>query len=190
MLEFIHERGNPIVEKFKSYLVQLSNEDPYWNDSVKTKTDTEYICDIAEIPNCITEAYERKGILFSFMNADYDHKWVSITCDKKRENVRNFTHHAELKEHLKELGLIMSWDSNSFFVNSIGYKFEVRFNEEHHNRAHFHLSNADEQISLSIPDADVLAGKVSNQPKVISWSLQNMKYIVELWNKYHPDRSV
>ena len=56
--------------------------------------------------------------------------------------------------------------------------------------AHFHLSNADESASLTIPDADIHKGELKNERKAVSWSLQNMDRIVELWNKYHPENPV
>ncbi len=165
LLDFIHERGNPIIDKWKIYLVQLSATEPYWNDNIKTKENKEYMCDIATIPNCITEAYERGGMLFSFLEGGYSQEYADIKCDNEEKRVRNFITFQGLNSHLSDLGLIISWKSNSFYVSSIGYKFEIRFNEEHHNKAHFHLSSPEEAISLSIPDADVLAGGVKKSTK-------------------------
>lgn len=187
--DFIHKAGNPIIDRFKEYLVSLARE-PYWEDHPETDDGKMYICDIPDVPNCITEAYEREGMLFSFARGGYDGKELMISCDGEEVSVANFSTVEILKNCLIELGFIESWDRNSFYVRGLGYKFEIRFNEGHHNLAHFHLSNADESISLSIPDADILEGELKNVKKAVSWSLQNMDRIVELWNKHHPEKPV
>ena len=188
--EFVNIKGNPIIDRIKDHLVQLTCIAPFWNDSICTRTDVDYICDIEEVPNCITEAYERKGILLSFINGGFDKTDIDIKCAGESEKVRNFYDLKGLKQHLSDLGMITLWNNNSFNVDSIGYKFEIRFREDNHNMPHFHLTSNDEAASISIPDADIIAGELRNPQKAISWSLQNMKNITELWNQYHPEKAV
>lgn len=188
--DFMIMKGDPIIDRFKSKLSELAYKEPYWNNNIQTKDNVEYRCGIDIIPNCITEAYERCGLLFSFIQDNYDCRYIEILCDEQVNTVRNFCVYEALKAHLSDLGYILSWNKNSFYVNSIGYKFEIRFNEGHHNVAHFHLSNANEDASISIPDVDILAGKLSKKQKVESWALQNMDKIIDLWNMCHPENIV
>lgn len=182
-------RGNPVLDRMRSYLVQL-NREPFWDDSIKTNLSKEYTCEMSNVPNCITEAYARNGMLLSFKDERFIEKWIDIICDGNESKIRNITTYDSCRHHLAELGYIVIWSKNSFEVKSIGYKFEIRFDERHHNKAHFHLSNADEELSISIPDADILRGETVNKRILISWSLRNMKQIVELWNNIHPEMSV
>lgn len=188
--DLINCKGNPIIDRFKDHLVQLTSVAPFWNDDIKTKTNVQYVCDIKEIPNCITETYERSGTLFSLINGGYNDSYINLTCNGAKKSIRNFCKLNELKKHFAETGLITLWNSNSFNVDSIGYKFEIRFREDNHNMPHFHLSNANESASISIPDADIIAGGLQKSQKAISWSLRNMENIVALWNQYHPEKIV
>lgn len=191
-IDYIHERGNPIWDKFRICLLALSSEKPFWNDDMKTRSEKEYICEVQNIPNCFTEAYERNGILMSFRNSCFDQECILIRCDGKESGIHNFSTIESLKKLLKELGLLVSWEKNSFFVPELRCKFEIRFQEDNHNKPYFHLTDTAgvQAVSLSIPDADVLAGSLSNISKAISWSLQNMRLIMELWNRIHPEKRV
>lgn len=182
-------RGNPFLDSMRSYLVQL-NREPFWDSNIRTDLSKEYTCEISNVPNCITEAYARSGMLLSLKDERFLEKWIDIICDENESPIRNITTYDSCRHHLAELGYIVIWSKNSFEVKSIGYKFEIRFDEGHHNKAHFHLSNADEELSISIPDADILRGETVNRRMLISWSLNNMKQIVELWNKIHPEMNV
>ena len=178
-------KGNPVIDRLKSYIVQLTKE-PYWNEDIKTNKNKLYKCIIADIPNCITEAFERDGLLLSFDDKRFSGISIELICDGTNEYVRNIYNVESLNHHLEELGYIVVWSNNSFLVKSIGYKFEVRFDEGHHNLAHFHMSNADEELSISIPDADIIKGSSRNERKIVTWALSNMDNIVKLWNKTEP----
>lgn len=77
-------------------------------------------------------------------------------------------------------------------LNGLGYKFEIRFNEENHKMAHFHVSKADYSASVSIPDADIIVGNLSgyDEKRIVSWALGNMDKIVKMWNDIHIDKKV
>ncbi len=192
LLAFLKMQGNPVADSLKNYLVQLSGRKPFWNDEIKTKEENDYFCKIQEIPNCITEAYERDGMVYSFQNKNFGQMHLDIKCNGIDDKVRNAFNYESARVHLSSLGIIEIWDKNSFYIRDTGYKFEIRFNEENHNIAHFHVSNADFSVSLSIPDADILAGKLPSdmQRKVVSWALKNMGNIVGLWNKTHPEKEI
>lgn len=186
--DFIYknDKRNPIIERLKAYLIQMTRE-PYWNSTPKTRKDVTYDCQIKDVPNCITEAYERKALLYSFDNSMFSRPFIEILCNGDLSSVRNFYKWNEFYEHLTELNLIVSWNKNSFFVPTLGYLFEVRFREDNHKQAHFHMTKAQDSISLSIPDCDILAGASPDTNKIISWAFKNMDHIIDLWNTYHPD---
>ena len=188
-LIYKYQRMDPIVDRLKMYLIQLT-KDPFWNDNINTDCEKVYTTPIISVPNCITEAYERKGLLFSFDNAVFARPTVKIKCDGHDCLVRNFYTHKELVAHLTDLNLINTWGKNSFVVPGLGYLFEVRFREDNHKQAHFHMSKAGYSISLSIPDCDVLAGSSPDKSKIVSWAFANMKNIVNLWNTIHPELKV
>lgn len=185
-------QGNPIINKLRIYLIQLCNDEPYWNDAIMTNNGIKYSCDIKETPNCITEAYERNGMVFSFHHDRFISTYLELWRDGIRCKVRNSYKQKILKEHLEELGIIEVWNKNSFYIGDTGYKFEIRFNEGHHNIAHFHVTNVNYSASISIPDGDVIVGKLpfDMEKRIVSWGLRNMSQIIELWNKEHPDKKV
>ncbi len=192
LADILKMQGDPVVNKFKVYLHKLSDSKPYWNDSAATCEDVQYVCTIGEIPNCITETCERDGILFSFLHSAYGEMYLELLRNGRKCSVRNADKLAALKEHLSQAGIMQIWDKNSFYISDIGCKFEIRFNEKNHKVPHFHISDADYSISLSIPDMDVLAGELSSgmENKVRAWGLRNIQHIVELWNKIHSDHMV
>ena len=186
----LRTKGNFFIDNIRHYLIQLTRE-PFWEDNTKTDFAITYPFDENDIPNCITEAMARKATLFSFKQGGYDNRTIEVLCGKEKSFINNFSTFEQCQSILAELGMLIVWgDSNSFNVKSLGYKFEIRFNEGHHNIAHFHMSNADEEVVISIPDADVLEGRSKNVKKIISWALDNMQHIKKLWNKYHPEMLV
>ena len=192
LVDFLKMQGDPVINEFKVYLHKLSGSIPYWNDSVWTREDVQYRCAIKEIPNCITETYERGGILFSFSHRDFDAPFLELLRDGKTCTIGNADKLVILKQHLNDAGIIQVWDKNSFCIGDLGYKFEIRYNEKNHKVPHFHVSNTNYSISLSIPDMDVLAGELPSgmENKIRSWGLRNIQHIVELWNKIHSDNMV
>lgn len=190
LAETLRSSSNPAIVRLKSLISQLAYSEPYWNSDCRTKDDTHYVCPIEDIPNCITEAYERGAMLFSVRNSDFEGKSIEISCNGKNYDVRNFIDNETLNTHLSELGIIIIWEKNSFRIPQFNLKFEIRFDEHNHKTPHFHLSNADHSISLSIPDADILAGSLPKARVVIAWAVRNMPSIIDLWNKFHPENSV
>lgn len=190
--DFFYIQGDPIINKLKTFLVQLTHDEPFWNNDIRTKTDISYSSIIEEIPNCITEAFERSGMLFSFYHYGFNDKYIELLRNGTCEKVRNSNTYNNLKDHFNELGIIDLWDKNSFIIKKIGYKFIIHFNEENHNIPHFHVETVNYMASLSIPDVDILAGSLptDDKRKIESWALMNMDKIIELWNKIHPHKLI
>lgn len=190
--DFLKVQGNPVLTILRTALLELSGKEPYWNDSIATKKNKQYITDISEVPNCITEAMEREGIVLSFLNDNFKNLFLQLQCDKMLYKVPNIYDFNTSKIHFDNLGYLKLWKNNSFYIDESGYKFEIRFREENHNQPHFHISNADYSASFSIPDVDRLAGQLKKEEEkwIVSWALRNMRKIVDLWNEYHPERNV
>ena len=186
--EFLHIKNNPIIDEIKICLIQITR-DSFWEDSVKTNLSKKY--NIEDVPNCLTEAFARNESLLSFIDGGYDEDNIEIICDGEKYIIDNCCTYDQCRNLLKKLGVIIVWDDkNSFLIKTLGYKFEIRFEEGHHSIAHFHLSNQDEALSISIPDADIIKGKSRKKREIISWALANMDNIKNLWNKYHPEKKV
>ena len=167
--EFLHIKNNPIIDEIKICLIQITR-DPFWEDSVKTNLSKKY--NIEDVPNCLTEAFARNESLLSFIDGGYDEDNIEIICDGEKYIIDNCCTYDQCRNLLKKLGVIIVWDDkNSFLIKTLGYKFEIRFEEGHHSIAHFHLSNQDEALSISIPDADIIKGKSRKKREIISWAL-------------------
>lgn len=185
-------QGEPTIDRLRIYLIQLFYDEPYWNNDIRTDPDKKYKCSIEDVPNCITEAYERKGLVYSFKDANYNYEFLNLICNNKDYNVRNAFNFESIQKHFSELGIIDLWTKNSFLIEGLGYKFEIRFAEDIHQMAHFHVSKADYSASVSIPDADIMAGNLPRyeEKKVVSWALQNMDKIIKMWNDIHDNKKV
>jgi hypothetical protein len=185
--ELMRIQGNPAISALRVYLLKLANDNPFWNNDIKTSSQKQYKSDIQGVPNCITEAYERKGIVLSFSKANFSNEELILYVDNIKEKVLNASTLTQMKTHFEILGLLSPWKENSFIIKKYNVKFEIRYKEEHHNIKHFHLSTNDFAASISIPDADIIAGELPPglKSKLISWSLCNMDKISELWNQIH-----
>lgn len=68
-----------------------------------------------------------------------------------------------------------------------GIKFEIRTNEQGHNRPHLHVSTSSASMSVAIDNGDVLAysGKISPVQKknAIEWINNNKDLLVSKWNE-------
>lgn len=184
----------PEVVRLKTLLIQLY-KGPYWQENSQTKDDVDYKSKIKKTPNCITEAHERGGIVFSFIKSEFEGKWLDLTCevkgnDTKNYSVPNFVEFKQLDEHLIDKSL--KWKSNSFDIQELNMKFEIRFGENNHNTPHFHLSNiqSKEEVSVEIPSFKILSGKCKNHNNIKAWANSNKMLIIDLWNRYHPDKYV
>ena len=184
----------PEVLRLKTLWVQLYSG-PYREENLKTKSNVVYKSKIEKTPNCITEAHERGGLVFSFKNSDFEEKWLDLECgmsgcETSDYSVPNFTNNKQLDEHLIDKSL--KWKGNSRRIEELNMEFEIRFNENNHYKPHFHLSNiqSEEQLSVEIPSFKVLAGKCKNYNNIKAWADSNKILIIDLWNRCHPDKYV
>lgn len=91
----------PEVSYLKSTIANMIY-DPYWDDKlVKTDISSSYeLPHDCEIPNCITETFERAGILISLRHDDFLCKYISLRKNGIEENVRNSASVPIFHEHL------------------------------------------------------------------------------------------
>lgn len=68
-----------------------------------------------------------------------------------------------------------------------GIKFEIRTNEQGHNRPHLHVSTSSASMSVAIDNGEVLAksGKISpaQTKKATEWIKNNKELVVSKWNE-------
>ncbi len=74
------------------------------------------------------------------------------------------------------------------YYNKGGVRIEIRLRENGHNEPHVHAIYADESMSVSLIDADILAGMITNtkvRKRVIDWVKENKNSLFQEWRKYH-----
>ena len=68
-----------------------------------------------------------------------------------------------------------------------GIKFEIRTNEQGHNRPHLHVSTSSASMSIAIDNGEILAqsGKISpaQTKKATEWIKNNKELVVSKWNE-------
>ena len=69
-----------------------------------------------------------------------------------------------------------------------GIKFEIRTNEQGHNRPHLHVSTSSASMSVAIDDGEILActGKISPAQKKMAkeWLEKNRGLVESKWNEF------
>lgn len=69
-----------------------------------------------------------------------------------------------------------------------GIKFEVRTNEQGHNRPHLHVSTSSASMSIAIDNGDILAysGKISPPQRKMAqeWISSHKDIITSKWNEF------
>lgn len=191
LYDLLVQRGDPVISKFKIFLHRMCSEEPFWDTNPATNLEDSYECDKIgnNSPNCITEVYERKGILYSFLMQEYTIDEILLIKNGYQSSVRNSYDINSLKKHMSELGLIEIWNVNSFDI-VLGYKFEIRFREENHNVAHFHISKNDMSASYDIQKMSKIVGEIpiEDEKNILKWATTHYEQIKDLWNRYHAKR--
>lgn len=191
LYDFLVQRGDPVIVKFKLYLHRMCKTEPFWDTNPVTNLEDCYECDTIgnEIPNCISEAYERNGILYSFLTHEYNMNEVALIKNGIQSSIRNAYDINSLKNHMSQLGLIEIWSANSFPI-VLGYKFEIRFREDNHSVAHFHISKNDASASYDILKLTKIVGEIPTEDEkaILNWADEHYEQLKELWNRYHAGR--
>lgn len=65
--DVLRRTNDPISTLWKKYISQMAFTEPYWDNDIKTRRNSDYQYPMTdEFPNCFTEAMERNAALFSF----------------------------------------------------------------------------------------------------------------------------
>ena len=107
----------------------------------------------------------------------------------------------EIREKILEWKHILTNDAihnKSFYdtkLNSISFvvmrqnelRFEVRTDEQHHNKPHIHVSTSAASLSIAIETGEILAKSGSirerNIEKARDWIFKNQNFLKEKWNE-------
>lgn len=72
--DLLKMRGDPLIAKIKSFIINSAYSDPYWDtdDNCKSKQGNTYKCpNDNDLPNCFSEAIERDRTVLSIKNENY-----------------------------------------------------------------------------------------------------------------------
>ena len=190
LFELMKVKGDPAIDRVKTYLHRLYNEEPFWDLQSLYDAKKKYNCNcFDEIPNCAIEAYERGAIILSFENDRFLVDYIDIVVDQESNKVRNCYCLKKMEFHFTELGIIQKWQKNSFRIER-GYLFEIRFREDNHSKPHFHVTKNENSASYAIPELTKLAGCIENDDEkaILTWAQESLDKIIEQWNLIHQNK--
>lgn len=111
--DLLKQSNNPIATLWKRYIIQMAYSEPYWDNELASKRDIVYQYPIdAEMPNCFTEAMERKISLFSFPHENFRNGIILCHRDGVGVGVCNIFEVRQLlltylRLHSKEIRFVM-----------------------------------------------------------------------------------
>lgn len=141
--------NDPSITRIKSLLSNLINDDPFWSDSPKTDINDYYESEyINKIPNCLTEAYERNGMLLSFKNNKFNCNKVTIIKNGNKVPILNAFEKINCLENLLENNVI----DLVYFLENIEAPIKMKFAKS--NNKYYMLEAMDS--SLTIKDINTI----------------------------------
>lgn len=161
--ELLRIRSYPEITKFKSQLVNLCFEEPYWEDNSKSNNSSVYECKYTENKNdyCIAEALERKIPLISFEHNDFKESVINIKRNGQSCDICNFYNKDVLLEILRELRKI---DGKDYFL--FKYNMEESFGrtigKDYFNELIKCASLNNEDIDIIVNDMERLILNIKN----------------------------
>lgn len=128
LYDLLQRRGDPLVTKIKSFIIDSAFSEPYWDVPGVLKTDLSntYSCPCDdELPNCFSEAIERDKIILSIKNKEFVEEFYPYS---KNEEVGKLINVVEYNSFLCWLLTSSLSDVKYVFEN---YKFErkIKFAE-------------------------------------------------------------
>lgn len=183
--DLLSQNGNARLAAFKIYLIKFIRN-PFWNANPQTNL-THSISGFVPIPNCITEAFYRKGTLLSFEKKEVillvnGVNYIVPTADCKRTLLKIFSDNK-----------ILSLQNRFFIPGYSRYEFEIRIKEPTNHVPHFHICvDREYDASVSLETFEILASNVKNDNqdrifgKAIELIKKNKDDYLEVWYYYHP----
>lgn len=152
-------RGNPEITKLKGQLQKLFFEEPYWEDSLKSK-DELYDCEFTDLRSqfCLAEAFERKNPVISFEHNKFKESVIEILKNNEVKYVKNLFNNEIMLQIFREDGVIshLEYIILKYSMNeSFGFKDEKNY-----------FNELVENASLSLDDQDYI---ISNMDKLIQF---------------------
>ncbi|MGH1647797.1 DUF4160 domain-containing protein [Enterococcus gilvus] len=185
------KKKSPAVAYLIAVMTKKFFTNPYWDQESKIETETKYSCEMSvEETCCIYEACERDQLLFSFTNANFDNSYIKVYKNEREILIRSFT---DLESLINELFIVRNPLNKSSVPILLGYTFNLFDNEGNHHTPHFHISKNDCKASITIPNFELLIGKLerSNHLKEVQdWAMEYSDFIIHLWNYKHPSNYI
>ena len=152
-------RGNPEITKLKGQLQKLFFEEPYWEDSLKSK-DELYDCEFTDLRSqfCLAEAFERKNPVISFEHNKFNESVIEILKNNEVKYVKNLFNNEIMLQIFREDGVIshLEYIILKYSMNeSFGFKDEKNY-----------FNELVENASLSLDDQNYI---ISNMDKLIQF---------------------
>ena len=152
--DILNSNRSAEITAIKSYLVDLSYQEPYWNDDIKTEISSRYNCTYnSEVPNCFTEAFERKGCLISFGQDCFYTEKLNII---KNGIVYDIPNSFDRNSYLKNLFLLGIIDEN-YYLENINIPINIKFCTVNNRR---YTQECFEQNNLSRDDRIKVVEKI------------------------------
>ncbi|HFU3799123.1 TPA: hypothetical protein ACGO0I_000121 [Streptococcus suis] len=171
----------------KQTLLRMIQNGHFWDLNSQKDEYSEYVCESFELfSDCIFEALERDGLVYSFLPSDFDVEDILVKKNGEESRVKNI-------RSLDDFKVVESrFSSNKIEVNS-RYKAVVYKNEANHP-PHFHIINkhGEKLGAYQLPfleRRDILI-PFSDEQKLNSWIGNNLERLIELWNTVHDDRLI
>ncbi|HEL2739064.1 TPA: DUF4160 domain-containing protein [Streptococcus suis] len=171
----------------KQTLLRMIQNGHFWDLNSQKDEYSEYVCESFELfSDCIYEALERDGLVYSFLPSNFDVEDILVKKNGEESRVKNI-------RSLDDFKVVESrFSSNKIEVNS-RYKAVVYKNEANHP-PHFHIINkhGEKLGAYQLPfleKRDILI-PISDEQKLNSWIGNNLERLIELWNTVHDDRLI
>ena len=124
LADVLQIKGDAEITALKSYLVSVFYEEPYWNDDIKTNCKNQYYCKYTnKVPNCMTEALERKCSLLSFPNNNFYKANLIVNKNNMEIVVFNSFNSISLLDYLYKHRIINETYYIEHFFGSINVRF-------------------------------------------------------------------
>lgn len=156
LADVIQTKGDPDILALKKYLVDISYNEPYWNDDIQTDCSCGYLCKYVEyVPNCFTETCERDGILISFRHEYFVSDYLYLSKNGEEKSIKNCINKYIFLNHLYESKII----NTIYYFKNLNEGIAIRFDEDNHkcySQDAFDENNINNEDLISIKN-DILS---------------------------------
>lgn len=156
LLDFLHISGNAEITAIKLYLVDITSIEPYWNNDIKTELTSNYFFNNnVDIPNCLSEALERKRGLISFPYPPFNCNELIIKKDNVDYAILNSYNRNTFLRNLYLLDII----NESYYMENISIGVNITFcriHEREYTQEFFIENHLDKKDRMRVTDKIIL----------------------------------